>query len=112
MDKLFSLLEMSLKLLQRRVLIVVIITDALDVDVWYVGWYLPLMGRNGIHRIFDSSISHVNEMREEEDMGMSGWLICSDWLNRVLFAVNTLLQSKMPRLVLHKASSHTSPKRP
>ena len=47
------------------------------------------------------------------EIGMSGWLIRSDWLNRDLVTVNTLLQSKMPRLLLHKVrQAATQPHQP
>lgn len=52
-----TLLKVSLKLLQGRVLVTVVITDTFDVYVWYIGRRL-LMGSDHVDRVCNSNISH------------------------------------------------------
>lgn len=49
---------MSLKPLQGRVFITIIITYTFNVDAWNIGWRLPLMGWDHVQRAFHCDFCH------------------------------------------------------
>jgi len=58
---------MSLKLFQSRILVTVVIADAFDVDVGYIGGDL-LVRSDHVHRICDGDVSHDGQNQQRLDV--------------------------------------------
>lgn len=66
---------MSLKLFQGRVFITIVITDAFDVDVGYVGGQL-LVRSDHVHRVCNGDVSHDAHDQQRFYVNMSRFAMC------------------------------------